>query len=603
MRFPAFVLRSCAFVSWLFDLGCSAPESPSSLSSGGSHAVASGGEAGAGLGAGGVPGSGGSGGVAGTSGVAGASCGGGASSGGDNECEPSAADAISYAPRGGTFQGTISVALTTQVAGAEIRYTTDRTSPGPSSSLYGGTPLELTSTTELRSQAFVQGVPAGAPQVEVYIARTFDQPHDLPVLILDSYGRELPAEGFGQQGSREFIDVAVLAFEPNGGKTSFAAPPTVATPAGFHLRGQSSATYPKRPYRVELRDALGEDRDCPLFGMPSEADWVLHSPYPDKALIRNAFVYGLGPAVGLRAPRAALAEVYVNTAGRALEPGDYQGVYLLVETLKNQKNRLNLKQLAVTDTALPAISGGYMFKFEWQVTSIEQELVCPSGGANCWNSLEVVDPRPWNVEQQNYLASHLLDFSAALRSPMPSDPATGYPAFIDTGSFVNHVIVNELTRSLDAYTRSQFFYKDRDDKIFAGPLWDFDLIAGVGSASAYQNLAVEGWQYESVQSRFGSTADWFPTLLADPAFSAALVARWKELRQGPLSNAEVTARINGLTAGLSAAAARNFQKWDILATQRVGFFDTPTAETWQGQVQAMQHWLLARMAWLDSEWQ
>jgi len=252
---------------------------------------------------------------------------------------------------------------------------------------------------------------------------------------------------------------------------------------------------------------------------------------------------------------------------------------------------------------LPAIGGGYIFKFEWQVTYIEQELACPAGGANCWDWLEVVDPKPWTSEQQTYLANHLLEFAAALHSAAPSDPVSGYPAFIDTASFVNHVIVNELTRSLDAYTRSQFFYKDRDGKIFAGPLWDFDLIAGVGSDSAYQNLSVEGWQYESVESRFDSTADWFPILLADPAFRAALVARWRELRQGALSNAEVSARIATLTAGLSAAADRNFQKWQILTTERVGFFDTPTAGTWQGQVQAMQDWLLARMAWLDSQWQ
>ncbi len=47
--------------------------------------------------------------------------------------------------------------------------------------------------------------------------------------------------------------------------------------------------------------------------MPAESDWVLHSPYPDKALIRNAFTYSLGRDIGMAAPRGVLVEVYVNT--------------------------------------------------------------------------------------------------------------------------------------------------------------------------------------------------------------------------------------------------------------------------------------------------
>ena len=122
----------------------------------------------------------------------------------------------------------------------------------------------------------------------------------------------------------------------------------VATPAGYHVRGQSSANYDKKPLRVELRHADGTDRDCPVLGMPAESDWVLHSPFPDKALIRNAFVYSLGPDIGIAAPRGVFVEVYLNTAARAMGSGDYQGVYLLVETIKNQKSRLNLKKLKET---------------------------------------------------------------------------------------------------------------------------------------------------------------------------------------------------------------------------------------------------------------
>jgi len=532
-----------------------------------------------------------------------------------DDCGASPAGLVSFSAPSGTFQGSLEVTLTTSQAGAQVRYTTDHTAPQASSPLFSGAPITINATTEIIAQAFADGAALGQPQSVVYIARSFDQAHDLPVIVLDSYGTPLPMPTMviggpppvggtgGAPGADQNIRAALLSFEPSNGSTSLSASPKVATGAGFHIRGQSSASYDKKPYRVELRHVDGTDRNCTMLGMPKESDWVLHSPFPDKALIRNAFVYSLGRDIGLAAPRGKFAEVYVNTAGGALQSSNYMGVYLLVETIKNQKNRLNLEQLKPTDTALPAIGGGYIFQFQWQVTDIEQKLTCPSGQANCWNWIEVTDPKPWVSQQQDYLTTYLQSFVNALHSSAPADAATGYPSVIDPASFVNQVIIHELTRNFDAYCRSQYFFKDRGGKLNAGPLWDYDLIAGVGGSTTYANLSQSGWQYESNAMRIMTTADWFPRLLADPTFKAQLVARWKELRQTQLSDAQVRARIDSLTAGLENAAQRNFQKWPNLTTSKIGFFETPTADSWQGQVAAMRDWLLGRMAWLDTSWQ
>jgi hypothetical protein len=103
-------------------------------------------------------------------------------------------------------------------------------------------------------------------------------------------------------------------------------------------------------------------------------------------------------------------------------------------------------------------------------------------------------------------------------------------------------------------------------------------------------------------SRLDATADWFPILIADPTFDAQLRARYQDLRQGVLSDAQVTARIAMLSQGLAAGAGRNFQKWNNLTTATFGLFTTPTAATWDGQLTAMRTWLIARLAWLDTQW-
>ena len=60
------------------------------------------------------------------------------------------------------------------------------------------------------------------------------------------------------------------------------------------------------------------------------------------------------------------------------------------------------------------------------------------------------------------------------------------------------MIINELSREIDSYYRSAYFHKDRDEKINAGPLWDYDLSFGVGGF--FSNNQIAGWQCQ--QTRF-----------------------------------------------------------------------------------------------------
>ncbi|MFG1902001.1 CotH kinase family protein [Micromonospora carbonacea] len=493
---------------------------------------------------------------------------------------------IDFSVPSGTFQGGLSVSLGTSVAGAEIRYTTDGTLPGADSRRYDDTPLLLSGTTQLRARPFVDGAPAGDPGTALYVARAMDVSLDLPILVIDGYGKGKPG--------RDYVDSAALLFEPTGGYASLSATPTLATRIGYHLRGTSSSLFDKAPYRVEFRDNEDDDADYPVLGMPAESDWVLRGPYTDKALIREALTFDLARQMGYQAPRYAFVEFYLNVADRPLSAEDYQGVYMIVETIKNAKNRLDLKELDPDDVTLPAISGGYIFKFEW-LTAEEPTLECVGRPATCWHYLEVVDPSPLQPEQQAWLTGHLQQFNDLMQSRSFADPTTGYPAWIDVGSFVDSLILNELTRNFDAYARSSYFYKDRGGKITAGPLWDLDITYGVGGGD---NLETAGWQYE--QPRWPKPNNWINRLVTDPAFVGLVRARWAELRRGPLSGAQLDARFAAITAPLVNAAERNFQRWPNLTTEKIGPIVTPTADTWQGQVRYMRDWMTERMAWLDS---
>jgi hypothetical protein len=493
-----------------------------------------------------------------------------------------------------TFQGQLSVRLSTGVdPAAQIRYTTDGSVPGVSSTLYSG-PVTITRTVQLRAQAFVDGSPAGEMGTALYVARSVDSSNDLPLLVMDAYGG-------GKPGKEDFEDVAFMLMDRAAGSTaSLSQTPTIATRAGFHLRGQSTSSNEKAPYRVELRDNRDKDADYPLLGMPEESDWILRGPFQDKTLIRDAFAFSLGRDMGLQTPRFAFVELYLNLDGQPMTASDYQGVYMLVETNKISPERIDIAKLKKADLTEPAISGGYHMQFNLMAT--EPPTIPCSGGTTqdpCWKDLELVAPKDPPSQQIQWIANYIKKVNTAIHSSNPSNPSTGYPAYIDVPSFVNFIITNELAREGDTYIRSTHIYKDRGGKLVAGPLWDYNL--GYDAIPPMMGgSSVEGWQYLGMGMGMNSPTDWYAKLMADSSFVTQVKARWKTLRQGVMSDSMLDARIDTLTSGLSNAAQRNFQKWPNLNTARVGFFQTRTSQTWAEQVQFMRTFVSQRAAWLDS---
>ncbi|MDQ2086135.1 carbohydrate-binding domain-containing protein [Herbivorax sp. ANBcel31] len=490
------------------------------------------------------------------------------------------------------FSNSISVELDTRIDNAQIRYTTDGSVPNSNSPVYTN-PLSFTTTTQLRAQAFVNGNERGKMGSAVYVATEINTSHDIPVLILDAYGQSKP--------DREYIDAAFMLIEPDGNEVSFLEEPDVATRAGFKLRGQSSANFEKAPYRIELwNNGYREDAKYPLLGMPEDGDWIILSPFPDKALMRNPISYELGEAKGLTAPRYRFVEVYINLEGDTVTDRDYEGVYHLVERLEVNSRRVDVARLDDDDLSEPEITGGYFMQFNMGAT--DPPLIEGDG----WSELEVTDPSDLTSEQLAWIADYIQKTHNAIHSSNPSDPNTGYPAYIDVDSFVDYIIHNELALQGDSYVRSTRLHKDRGEKLVAGPLWDFDLayasFTGFGGFGG-GGTTVEGYQFQQTMDRMmggGRVCDWWETLMYDPSFQSKVRERWEELRRGPYSDQQLRALVDNLAEPIKNAAERNFNRWNILGTQTVGGFGTQTTQTWEQQLDILKDFLVQRAAWLDN---
>lgn len=516
-------------------------------------------------------------------------------------------------PSCATFSETLEVTLTPSVGNGEIRYTTDGSEPTADSDLYTA-PLTLADTTHLRArivdpQTGQSGELTGSHFQKLASSSNLNGINppenftsNLPIMIVENFGEgAIPAPGRIMQTAR----VSVFNVDPATGRSSLATPPDACFRIGIRRRGQSSSGFDKPQYRVELRAEDESDLDFPLLGLPSESDWVFNGPWTDKSLVRNAFSFDLGRAIGHEAPRTRHFEMFLSTNGGDLQASEYVGVYVLFESIKLSENRTDLVGLEEEDNEEPEVTGGYMMRFE------PPGIAGQGPRATNWTSVEIIEPQAPTLAQRNYVGQYFDDFVATLgwsrrsgannNGMVDPDPVTGYPAFIDVPSFVNHFVVTELGRDQDAYVRSDYMFKDREGKLHKGPLWDHNLIMGTGCC--FDNRNPMGWQYRDFYNRGGRDhsyePDWIVPLMRDPDFRQKVIDRWSELRRGgPFQQEQLFARLDRLADPLAEAAVRNFTRWNTLNQNGPGF-PSPATQTWEEQIEFIKTWLTERTNWID----
>lgn len=370
---------------------------------------------------------------------------------------------------------------------------------------------------------------------------------------------------------------------------------------GIELRGSSSQSlFPKKQYGIELRDVAGKSIDASLLGLPKKDDWVLFAPYDDKSLMRDALAYKLGRDVGEYASREKYCELVLN--------GQYQGVYILLEKVKRDKNRVNIDKLDPVETTGDNLTGGYIIKIDktsgsggdgWTST-----FVPPGRSSNQTIFFQYDYPKQEDivVEQKKYIKDYLASFENALSGDNFTDPAQGYRKYIDVNSFVDYFIVNELARNPDAYRLSTYMYKKKDSdggKLFMGPIWDFNL--GFGNINFCAKEKPEGFiiNYNLIcPGDHWLIPFWWARLFQDNSFKSQVVTRWTELRKGPYRTASVLGFIDSVATVLNVESQqRNFQRWPVL-----GQYVWPNAyvgQTFQQEVDWLKDWTTKRLSWLD----
>ena len=489
-------------------------------------------------------------------------------------------DVIPSLPAGLYFD-TIEVSLgNDDITTGMIRYTLDGSVPNGRSPLYT-TPLLINKTTLLKCRTYTQGQLAGKVSTFVYMIGNPELKSvtsDLPLIILDTFAT-------GQLNKKNKVNACMAVFEPINDVTSFTNTPTLMIPAIIHKRGSTSLDFEKYSLSVETENAYWEDEDVPLLGMPAESDWVFYAPCMyDTTMIHNQLMYNLSNQTGRYAPRTRDCELYLNLEHQQIQPEDYFGIYIPMEKIKMGENRVNYPKAVNGETEEPGITGSYLLKLDRMDPN--ETRIATGGTSFTWVYPDGDDIKKASRKAQvNYVRDYLNEFYSVLTGEQPDKH---YSDYLDVEAAIDHNLLNVFAFNIDALRLSTFFTIVQNGKIVFGPIWDFDRALGSGDGHDGDPTI---WNHPRRTDYFNY--GWWYYLFRDIDFFQQYIDRWQELRQGPLSQKQITAVFNYFCNRLQNAEKRDRDRWTSAVAGR--FIDYSAIRT------VKLTWIKNRLNFIDSQ--
>jgi len=373
----------------------------------------------------------------------------------------------------------------------------------------------------------------------------------------------------------------------------------------MHGHGNSTWYENKKSWQIEL------PRKAPLLGMDPARKWLLISNVKDPSMMRNKLFLDMAKECALPgALSCEWADLYVN--------GEYQGLYLLSEKVDIAPGRLEIGNLEAENKELNGdvksymnytlamggetllqgwflpenpgnITGGYLLEMEYPARyAAEPSKFLTRNG----QYIVVKSPAYASAEQIQYIYAYVQDFESALfardgRLPAgeelePDRAGIAYTEMMDMDSFAGRYVLDEISKNIDANSSSVFFYKPRHaDRLYAGPVWDYDLALGNSG----------GWgeadDLHEPEGFYVNLSGWSRILYEKPEFYAAVKERYRK-SYGPWLEEFLDRGYEQYKEQIRAAAEMDNCYRGINA--------------WEKGAEEMRIFLEKRKEWLDKEW-
>ncbi len=361
----------------------------------------------------------------------------------------------------------------------------------------------------------------------------------------------------------------------------------------IRLRGNSTKGLPKKPYRVKFPEKFS-----PLGLNHAKAkSWVLLANDTDKTLLRNASALAMSrvlfdpadPAHDSQACLFTAATMHVNVFFN----NEYIGLYTLSDQIQRDGGRIDIEKLEASDGNNPdKITGGYLMEVDIHGLG-EPSNFSSSQGMRI--TPKYPDSEDHDPAQYEYIKGFIKKAEDALYGSDFGDAKKGWRKYYDETTAIDYFLVNELSGNPDGYSQNYFYKKRGYDKIFFGPVWDFDKAFNNDrrTQEPLTSLMVHVGFYAM---NFNQGNHWFRRLWSDNTFKSAVKKRWNE-KKGRLL-AESLAVLDNDSKTMEKSIKSNFRKWSVTSQALGDAMPAPTS--YAAGLSTLRTYIQDRYTFLDN---
>ena len=337
-------------------------------------------------------------------------------------------------------------------------------------------------------------------------------------------------------------------------------------PLNMEIRGRGNYSwtgFDKKPYRIKLAEKQ------PLLGMNKSKHFALLAHADDskdsKGFMRNAVGFELSKMIGMTyTPNAKPLEVVLN--------GDYIGLYFLTETIRVDKDRVNIVEQEDEETDSEAITGGWLVEID-NYDSDPHITIKEGGKTTMWITYKT--PEALSDPQELYLTQQMKLIDNLVYGDKNSNKLWNY---LDMDALAKFYIVQELTDNYESFHGSCYLHKEigANEKWHFGPVWDF------------------GSSFNRDKSQYIYQGDvwhnhWIPEICKFPAFMERVKEIWNEFYNGDFKN--IYTFIDNHEKQIKSAVTKDGQRWTLYKmSDFAGCIDKTTER------------LRKNAEWLNSQW-
>lgn len=326
-------------------------------------------------------------------------------------------------------------------------------------------------------------------------------------------------------------------------------------------RGNYSWSRSKKSFVMTLENASD------LLNMGEAYKWILLANVDDGSYMRNKITFDVARELGIEyVTDAEFIDLYLN--------GEYAGNYYLCEKIEVAPERVQMQEGSTQN---------YMIELD-NYLGEDSTFISDSGV-----KVSIHYPEDVTKEQNIEIAQLFQRIENAVLAEDGIDPVTGkyYTELIDVDGLTKRYLIDEMGKLDDGWDGSSYWFTRNDGKLYAGPVWDYELSLGNVPSWFAGDENPQGLREIKI-------SNWYAALYQKEDFYENMVETYN-LQMVPILNTMLETRIDEYAEEIEASA-----QMDRVIYQGENFY--LPYESLDGQVKALKSFIQKRMEFLDEVW-